>query len=189
VDTDDTRSNPDPASLEEEGFQEVEVLEVEPGEDVRLRVVRAREIVRRRSNWAMAGGILPIPFLDVCAVSAIQIVMIRELSIYYGIPFYRSMAKSFVTALLGSVLPVVASGGLAGSIAKAMPFFGWGVGLATVPLVAGATTRAAGMVFVQHFESGGTMLDFDPMATREYFKREFEEAKQRAERSASGKNE
>lgn len=169
----------------EETILEVEVLEVEPGEDVRLRVARAKEIVRRRSNWAMAGGIIPIPVFDLITVAGIQLAMVRELSIYYHVPFHRNLVKSFVMTLLGSVVPFVAGAGLAGSIAKAVPFLSWSVGLATVSVVAGATTHATGSAFIQHFESGGTLLNFDPIATREYFRREFEEARRRAGRGSS----
>ncbi|MEZ5671856.1 MAG: hypothetical protein R3E08_05540 [Thiotrichaceae bacterium] len=41
----------------------------------------------------------------------------------------------------------------------------------------GAATYAIDKVFVQHFESGGTFLDFDPEAVREHFAAEFAKGK------------
>ena len=43
------------------------------------------------------------------------------------------------------------------------------------PIVMGASTYAVGKVFVQHFEMGGTLLDFDPTKTKEFFAREYKE--------------
>ena len=47
------------------------------------------------------------------------------------------------------------------------------VGRLTMPVFAGASTYAIGQVFIQHFESGGTFLDFEPAKVREYFRRQF----------------
>jgi uncharacterized protein (DUF697 family) len=58
-----------------------------------------------------------------------------------------------------------------------IPVAGYFMGLAAVPGVAAAFTYAVGKVFVQHFGSGGTFLDFDPKTVREYFARQFEEGK------------
>lgn len=41
--------------------------------------------------------------------------------------------------------------------------------------ISGAITYAIGQVFIQHFESGGTFLDFDPKKVKEYFMEQFEE--------------
>jgi hypothetical protein len=36
-------------------------------------------------------------------------------------------------------------------------------------IIGGASTYALGKVFIQHFESGGTFLDFDPEKVKEHF--------------------
>jgi hypothetical protein len=41
---------------------------------------------------------------------------------------------------------------------------------------ASASTYAVGRVFIQHFESGGTFLDFDPDKVRAHFEAEFKKA-------------
>ena len=46
--------------------------------------------------------------------------------------------------------------------------------------VGGATTYAVGKVFIEHFESGGTFLDFDPEKMRDHFQELYEEGKQLA---------
>ena len=47
----------------------------------------------------------------------------------------------------------------------------------SVSIVSGAFTLATGRVFTMHFESGGTVLDFDAGAMRAYFEDEFARAK------------
>jgi membrane protein YqaA with SNARE-associated domain len=44
-------------------------------------------------------------------------------------------------------------------------------------LLGGATTYAIGSVFAQHFESGGTLLDFDAKKMRSYFSNKLAEGK------------
>src|SRR5262249_52323614 len=62
-----------------------------------------------------------------------------------------------------------------GSAAKMIPFVGPLVGGLSMPLFSGAATYAIGQVFIQHFETGGTLLDFEPEKVREHFRREFAE--------------
>ena len=47
-------------------------------------------------------------------------------------------------------------------------------------IFSGAYTWALGRVFIQHFESGGTFLNFDAEKVREHFKAEFEEGRKMA---------
>jgi hypothetical protein len=46
-----------------------------------------------------------------------------------------------------------------------------------MPAVAAASTWATGKVFIRHFESGGTFLDFDPAKARAYYAEEYEAGK------------
>jgi uncharacterized protein (DUF697 family) len=63
------------------------------------------------------------------------------------------------------------------SLLKSIPLIGSLSGLVAVPALAAAFTYAVGKIFLQHFASGGTFLDFDPQKVREYFARQFEEGK------------
>ena len=47
-------------------------------------------------------------------------------------------------------------------------------GMIAVPAFYAAATHAVGQVFLQHFESGGTFLTFDPEQVRDHFRKEFE---------------
>ena len=54
------------------------------------------------------------------------------------------------------------------TIAK-LPLVGSLLSVASLPLFAGGITYAVGKVFITHFASGGTFLDFDPDKVRSYF--------------------
>jgi len=45
------------------------------------------------------------------------------------------------------------------------------------PALDAASTWATGKVFIRHFESGGTFLDFDPGKARAYYAEQFEAVK------------
>ena len=66
--------------------------------------------------------------------------------------------------------------GLAAGVIPRIPIVGSLMSLATVPALGSAATYAIGTVFIQHFESGGTLLDFNPEAVRSHFEREFAQA-------------
>jgi len=141
------------------------------------RIGRADAIIRRNVLWALGAGVVPLPLLDIVAISGVQLKMLAELSELYKLPFQEEIARKLVSSLFSSVVGVKAGVILGASIAKFLPTVGTAVGVVAVPLLGGAFTMATGKVFVMHFESGGTLLDFDPYAMRAYFKREFEKAK------------
>ena len=60
------------------------------------------------------------------------------------------------------------------SLVKLIPGLGTVIGGATASVAGAAATYALGRVFTQHFDQGGTLLDFDPISSREYFQKEFE---------------
>ena len=64
---------------------------------------------------------------------------------------------------------------------KSFPVIGSVIGGATVSVLSGALTYAVGRVFIQHFEQGGTLLNFDPKKMREHFKRELKDGKEVAQ--------
>jgi uncharacterized protein (DUF697 family) len=145
---------------------------------VRERVEAARAIVRKDVMWAMGAGVVPLPVVDILAISAVQLKMLRRLGTHYDVAFSEHRVKSLVSSLVGG-LGSFGLGALAVmSLAKVIPVAGPAIGAVAVPIAGGAVTHALGQVFIQHFETGGTFLNFDPIAMREHFRREFESAKE-----------
>ena len=84
--------------------------------------------------------------------------------------------KSIVASLLGGIVSTRLGYGLIGTFAR-LPLIGTLATAATLPLMAGAVTYGIGKVFVQHFASGGTFLDFNPDKVRGFFRGQVEKAK------------
>jgi uncharacterized protein (DUF697 family) len=134
---------------------------------------RATKVVERFSFWSGVAGLLPIPFIDLAAVAALQIQMLRLISQVYDVPFSENRGKALIAGLFGTVIPVSTGVGMA-SVVKSIPIAGTAVGALVTPALAVAATYAIGMVFIQHFASGGTLLDFEPPNYREFISREMQ---------------
>ena len=133
------------------------------------RRTAAVKVVKRFSVWAGAGGLIPAPFIDMIAVSAVQYEMVRRISRVYDVPFSENRGKALVAGFAGTIIP--ASSGIgAASLTKGVPLLGSLIGFVTVPTLAYGATYAMGMAFVQHFVTGGTLLDFNPPDYREFIK-------------------
>ncbi|HEY3918883.1 MAG TPA: DUF697 domain-containing protein [Stellaceae bacterium] len=141
------------------------------------RLEQANEIVRRYEKWAFVGGLVPLPALDVATVSGIQMKMLFDLSKVYELPFKSEWVKSAIGSLIGSVGAGAVTAGVVGSGIKSIPVIGTTIGVLTMPALSVATTIAVGRVFIQHFETGGNFLDFDPEKLREHYRAEFEGAR------------
>ena len=133
-----------------------------PGERKR----EADKITVRRTLYAAGAGLLPFPIIDAALLLGIQITLVRSISNVYGVEFKENLVKSIIGSLVGTV-------GTAGVI-RAIPVVGSAIGSLTAATVGAASTYALGKVFTQHFDQGGTLLSFDPVASREYFQQEFE---------------
>jgi uncharacterized protein (DUF697 family) len=147
--------------------------------------LEAAEALVRKNVYISAGiGILPVPFLDLAALTGIQLNMLYQLSKMYGIPFNKEATKSIIGSLAsGSGTAILARP--AYSLLKAIPVVGWTIGGLTLSIVGGASTYALGKVFIQHFESGGTFLTFDPKAVRAHYTQLQEEGRKVAAEAAA----
>ncbi|MEM9916881.1 MAG: DUF697 domain-containing protein [Bacteroidota bacterium] len=125
------------------------------------REKKASEIIRKRVVYAATLGLIPIPILDVASIFASQVLMVRELAKVYRVSFEKRRVETFIGILLGDL-------GTLGFV-KLIPGLGSALGGAKISISAAAATYAIGKVFTQHFHQGGTLFDFDPVASREYF--------------------
>lgn len=137
------------------------------------RSAHAETIIRNHVIWSMGAGLIPVLIADIFAVSALQLDMIRQLSRAYDQDFSDTQGKAIVTSLTGSTLARLG----ARSLIKLIPGVGSIIGGMTVSIFAGASTYALGEVFKKHFDSGGTILDFDPDRLRKYYHEKFEKGK------------
>lgn len=150
--------------------------------DPYLRAAEAEAIVHRNVLWSLGAGALPVPVVDILAVTGVQIKMLRELSDFYGTGFRPNIAKKIVYSLLAGLGSVGLGVAVSSSVAKLVPGLGTTLGVVAVPVFAGAFTHSIGMIFVMHFESGGTIFNFDPHAMRAHFRQEYEKSRERVAR-------
>jgi uncharacterized protein (DUF697 family) len=135
----------------------------------------ALKIVRKYMWWSMGAGLIPVPFVDWAAVSGVQLKMVADVSKVYGVPFQENSGKAVIGSMAGFVLPQMLACGTIGFWLKQIPVVGALAGAPAMVVFCGAAEYALGKTFIQHFESGGTFLDFNPDEVREYYKAQFEE--------------
>jgi uncharacterized protein (DUF697 family) len=132
--------------------------EVESATDIKAD---AQAVVEKYCKWSLGAGFIPIPALDLVALTGVQLKMVSEIAVIYGESFSENRIKSIVTPILGATLPQAVTIGGASSMVKSIPVIGTLVGMATMPLASAAATYAVGSTFIGHFEGGGTLLSIN----------------------------
>ncbi len=144
----------------------------------------AQQTVKTHMWWAMGAGLLPFPGVDLAALAVVQLKMLQRLAGHYGVEFSEHRGKSIIAALVGTVLTSSLSRSFLSTFLKSIPFVGV-IGAFSMSLFAGASTYAVGKVFIQHFECGGTLLDFDPQKVKDHFKELYKEGEEEASKVKS----
>lgn len=134
-------------------------------------------IIKRHVIFAMGAGFIPVPVLDIAAVTAVQLDMIKQLCKVYGQDYSETSGKAFVGTLTSTTLARMTAHTV-GSIFKVIPVIGSALGGATVAAFSGATTYAIGQVVARHFDSGGSILDFDGEDLKDFYEEQVEKGKE-----------
>ena len=133
----------------------------------------ASKLVDRFALWSGVAGLIPVPFVDAVAVGGLQMEMLRRVSHLYDVPFTENGGKALLASLVGTMIPATSGIGAA-SLFKAVPVVGTLTAAFVMPVLSSGATFAIGRAFIQHFESGGTLLDFNPPDYREFLKNQKE---------------
>jgi uncharacterized protein (DUF697 family) len=144
----------------------------------------AAKLVDRFSLWSGVGGLIPLPFVDVLAVGGLQLQMLRRLSQLYDVQFSENRGKAVIASLAGTMIPVTSGMGAASAL-KGVPILGMIASAFVMPVLSAGATYAIGKAFVQHFESGGTLLDFNPPDYKEFIKAQKQMWDSRTKRSSA----
>jgi uncharacterized protein (DUF697 family) len=144
------------------------------------REEQAKALMYKYMMQNAALGLLPIPVIDVLTIGGTQLAMLGAISKVYGIDYHQNMVKPIVASLLGALGYDFAVRGIAGALVKTVPVFGLLVGIASMPIMGAASTYAVAKVFIQHFESGGTFINFDAEEAKKYFSQYYKEGVQEA---------
>lgn len=133
---------------------------------------QASEIIQYHVMWSMGAGAVPLPILDMAAVTAVQLDMLKQLSRLYAVDYQESSGKHLITAIAGSTLARIGA-----SFVKSIPGIGSVIGGVSMVIMSGASTYAMGRVFTNHFETGGSLFDFDLGTARKKYEEEYEKGK------------
>ncbi len=135
----------------------------------------SNKIVKKYMIGVAAAGLIPVPVIDSVAITGIQLKMLHSLANLYEIQFMENLGKSLIASLIGSGVAIVGASRLSRAL-KVVPGVQILAGLST-SAISVAATYAIGKVFIQHFESGGTFLNFKPDQVKAYFAEQFQEGK------------
>ncbi len=136
-------------------------------------VVELDNTIMKYIILSVGTGTIPFPVFDLVAIVGIQLKMVSELSEKYGIPFSENISKSIILSLLGSLAPLEIVKGIVGTTSKHIPGLGTLMGTTLLASLSGASTYAVGKVFIKHFESNGTFLNYDLEKMKVYFSKQY----------------
>ena len=140
------------------------------------RIDKAHACFKNYTIAAIAVGFVPMPLADMAALSAIQLKMVHSIANIYDVPFSKNVVKSIIGSIVGGSVAVTLAYPAA-SLVKLIPIIGQSSGIISTSAIGAASTYAVGKIFAEHFESGGTFLDFDEDKARAHFKNLYEEGK------------
>lgn len=141
---------------------------------------RSDRIIQEHVLWSIGAGLVPLPILDIVAVSAIQLDMLKQLALLHEVRFSESEGKAWVSALAGNMIARIGANAL-----KLIPGIGSIIGGISMSILAGASTYAIGQVAARHFASGGSFGNLDMSAAKRAYEEELERGKQVAQNLSS----
>lgn len=146
------------------------------------RRASAEKIINAHIVWAIGAGLVPIPLVDIAAVTGIQLDMLKQLSTLYGVSYSESEGKVWLSALTGSL-----AARLTANVIKLIPGIGSIIGGVSMSAMSGASTYALGQVAVGHFEGSGTLSSINLDAAKQAYEEELEKGKRVAAKMAEEK--
>jgi uncharacterized protein (DUF697 family) len=134
------------------------------------------QIIRKHLLWAMGAGAIPVPVLDIAAVTAIQLDMLRSLCKLHNVEYSESKGKAIISSLTASVMAR-----LGASAIKTIPLLGWLVGGVSMIVLSGAATYALGKVFDKYLMEEGALEIPNMAEAKAHFEAFFEQGKEVAQ--------
>lgn len=134
------------------------------------------KVIKKYSYVSIAIGLVPIPVVDLVALTGLQLKLIKDLSAFYGVSFSKERTKNIIASLAGASVPLGLTRGVC-SILKIVPVIGFTVTAVSMSALSAASTYAIGKIFVRHFESGGTFLNFNVAQNTDYYEEQVKKGK------------
>lgn len=148
--------------------------QIEPNDAEKAgRLDKASAIISNKCKWSAAAGFIPVPYLDLAGLAAVQVKMVSELSELYGKTVQQEAIRTTVATLLGTLTTAGLAAPVAFTTVKIIPGLGSIAGGLSLGALGAAATYAVGKVFVNHFEGGGTLANFSVDKVKEDLKSAF----------------
>ncbi len=110
----------------------------------------ARVVVRRYMGWAALVGLIAIPWVDIAALSGVQMIMLVRLAAIHRRPFPTLRTGAIAGTLVASLAPQLVVDLLP---FKTIPFIGTFFGFFNFPLCNGSVTWVLGRVCLWYIAS------------------------------------
>jgi uncharacterized protein (DUF697 family) len=127
---------------------------------------QANAIVERYANFSALGGVIPVPLLNVAGVTVIILRMVKKLCQLYGVPYEQGRARALIVGLAGGAVPTTASAVTTSTLVYFIPGVNL-LGLAVSSVTASLCARGIGRRFVEHFDTGASLMDFPVVDRRQ----------------------
>ncbi len=137
--------------------------------------------IRNHAFGSIAVGLIPFPLLDLATLVGIQLKLIHKLSGFYGIDFSEEKARGIIASLTGAAVPLGLTRAVC-SFLRFIPIVGLASSVVSMSVLSAASTYAIGKLFVKHFESGGTFLNFDMNQAKSYYDEQVKKGKELMEK-------
>lgn len=134
---------------------------------------KAEDIINNHVWFSTVPGFMPVFFLDIIGITAIQVDMVKQLCAHYEKAYSEQKGKAIVTSLTGSVLARIPGYSLRAAF-KSIPVVGWVLGGLSLSAFAAASTYAVGQVFKEHLAQGGTLNNLDPESFKKFYNQQLE---------------
>jgi uncharacterized protein (DUF697 family) len=125
------------------------------------REAGAMKIVHRYMVYSAGAGLIPLAGLDVTVLAGIHVSLIKQLCDYYEVEFSEHTARPVLVAILASMIPGTLGSLVSRRTLALLPFVTHVVGLAGMSAFSALVSYGLGKIFIRHFESGGTLRNFD----------------------------
>lgn len=118
---------------------------------------RADELIKDYVAASAAAAAIPVPIVDLVAVTAVQLTMLHKLGRLYGARVGMDAPGVLAVGLLGAALPRIAASAL-----KILPGIGWVGGTMAQAALSGAATWALGNTLRDRLGAPALERDFAP---------------------------
>lgn len=146
----------------------------------------AHDIVEKNFLLSLAVSAFPYPLVSGMALKALQLKMVYELSLVYRQRFSENLGRSVFLIIAAGLVASSAMGLFGRFVPRATPL-GFATNILAQVIAGGGETYAIGHVMRLHFESGGSLQNFDIKASRKHLVDLYVEGKTAASKAVEHK--